>query len=182
MSYETHVTMAIKCITTSIYVYAVVELLAECLAAMIVAAKSVPPTDSFSMLFNIWFGFVIFTLVVALRPLIHALFFSEATSKKLLEPVCSLVICNKDDCSSKYAIFDKTLAAFLFEHNKIAGTQHAATDPKPSEPVHPAPAATAQSTTPPKSPGTPDSLGEERSQADTEPYADAKGEIKPCTD
>ena len=192
MSYETHVTMAINCITTSVYVYAVFELISVCLAMMTIAAKTIPPTDCLSMLFNLWFGIVTLGIIMSMKSLLYALFFSDAAKQKLTSPDCSLIICNKDDSALKYNIYDYndktiTLAATLFKLSLMANTEPSgsATGPKPSEPTqptHPAPAATAQSTTPPKSPGTPDSLNEERSQADTETYADAKSEIKPCVD
>lgn len=186
MSYETHVTMAINCITTSVYIYAVVTLIEVCLFMMPVAAKTVPPTDYLSLLFNLWFGIVTFGIIMAMRTLLFSLFFSDAYKLKIVQPDCSFVTYNKHGSALNYTVHqtnDNTVslgAALL----KINLAECPAAGSKPSEPTQTAKPTQAAKTpqAPSKSPGTPDSLTEERSQADTEVYGDAKSEIQPCSD
>ena len=183
MSYETHVTMAINCITTSIYVYAVFELITVCLSMIIIAAKTVPPTDFLSMLFNLWFGIMTFAIVAAMRSLISSLFFYDASKQKLNEPACTFIVQDKAGNASKLTVYDTNYNALTLPEaiaklniaKQMSDADPSSTGSKPSEPAQTAQAANSQSTQPPKSPGTPDS--EERSQADTEGFGDAQGEI-----
>jgi hypothetical protein len=168
MSYEAHVTMAINCITTSVYVYAVFELIAVCLAIIIAAAKTVPPIDLCSMLFNLWFSIVTMAMVVFMRPVLVALFFPHGFAK----PTCEISVARKDKGIMTLSTFGtarevSTIAGYFVHANIDASTKTAG-----SEPVK-VPEAL-------KSPGTPNSLAEERSQADTETDLAAKCEIKPC--
>ena len=176
MSYETHVTMAINCIATSIYVYAVFELITVCLTMIIFASKNVPPTDFFSMLFNVWFSLVTVVMVTILRSLLFALFFPDSVKEK---PICAFSSVGNGKNILNYSMYENKdeairLGGYLFNTNIAAQL------PSVAKPVDSNPAKTAQ--TPPKSPGTPDSSAEERSQAETETYAEVKSEIKPCVD
>ena len=153
MAYEQHVTMAINCITTSVYVYAVIELVTVCLGMIVIAAKHIPPTDCLSMVFNLWVGIVALGIVVGVRPILSLLFSAE--TQKTPEPICSFAVANENQSGFQFTMYEKsneavTLGSYLFSTNNAAKT-----------------------TTPPKSPGTPD---EERSQEDTE--TDTKCEIK----
>ena len=159
MAYEQHVTMAINCITTSVYVYAVIELVSVCLGMIVIAAKHIPPTDCLSMVFNLWVGIVALGIVVGVRPILSLLFSAE--TQKTPEPICSFAVANENQSGFKFTMYEKsneavTLGSYLFTANTNANTPDAKT-----------------TTTPPKASGTPD---EERSQADTE--TDNKCEIK----
>ena len=121
MSYETHVTMAINVITTSIYVYAVFELITVCLSMITLTAKTVPPTDFLSMLFNLWFGIMTFGVVNAFRPMLSSLF----SCQKSPDPVCSFTACNEKQSALKFTMYGKSdeavkLGCFLFSANAAA--------------------------------------------------------------
>ena len=184
MSYEAHATMAINCITVSVYTYAVLELIAVCLTMMLITAKNVPPTDFLSFLFNIWFGIMTFAIVMAMRTLLAALFFSDAFKETIKQPSSTTTIAHDDGSGVKYTQYggseSGSVGPLLFKLSMLkflAGNAEASQAPpqpeaaKPAEPADPTPAQ-------PKSPGTPDS---ERSGADTEtsgytePTAMAKG-------
>ena len=169
MSYEAHATMIITCITTSVYVYAIVELVNICLAMCIIASKAIPPTDCLSLLFNVWFGFMTFLLVHSIRSIIFALFFPDTTKTPEAKPKSTMFLL--DDAKTGIRL-DTTLdissiAAYLFMN---ALTAHGPPNPATAETPNPATAEPLTTEpqpateTPPKSPGTPDS---ERSQAET---------------
>lgn len=99
MAYETHVTMAINCITTSLYIYAVIELVKVCLGMITIAAKHIPPTDCLSMVFNLWFGIMTFSVVMAVRPILSSLF-SRVETQKTPEPICSFTVAKTRTASS----------------------------------------------------------------------------------
>jgi hypothetical protein len=169
MSYETHVTMAINCITTSVYIYAVLELVSTCLIMISLTAKNVPPTDCLSTLFNVWFGVVTFGLVVAVRSLICALCFPDVTKEKITQPI-SAIFAHKDGMGFRFTQHednDKTDRLVCCISKIIFDEQSKSTN----APSDQSTAATTQAAQPPKSPGTPDS---ERSQAETEGSYDAK--------
>jgi hypothetical protein len=171
MSYENHVTMAINCITTSVYIYAILELVSTCLVMITLTAKNVPPTDCLSTLFNVWFGVVTFGLVMAVRSLICALCFPDVTKEKMTQPISTL-IAGKDGMSFRFTQNEDNAKAspLVFSIAKIILREQPKSTNAPSDQST---AATAQAAQPPKSPGTPDS---ERSQAETEGCCYAKGD------
>ncbi len=205
MSYETHVTMVINCFATSVYVYAVFELITWCLAIIAVTAKHVPPTDCFAMFFNLWFGFLTICIVTVTMPLLRSLFFADAYKLKLAEGDFSIMGLTKEGITFKCSINESgakiidvasNLANKIAEIGRLTVVAVCSKSPEPVQPTAaqttqdsgaqplispgtPTAAQTAQASSaqPPKSPGTPDS--EQCSQADTERFADNLGEIKP---
>jgi len=171
MSYETHVTMAINCITTSVYIYAVLELVSICLIMISLTAKNVPPTDCLSTLFNVWFGVVTIGLVVAVRSLICALCFPDVTKENMTQPISTL-IAGKDGMTFRFTQHEDNSNAnpLVACIAKIILREQPKSTNAPSDQST---AATAQAAQPPKSPGTPDS---ERSQAETEGCCYAKSD------
>lgn len=169
MSYETHITMSINYIATSFYIYAVFELITMCLTMIINAAKSVPPTDFLSVLFNIWFSVVTLCTIIIMRPLIYSLLSPSSSKEKPVQPVCTFAADNKCQLFTMYENSPQATQLGAFFVNAIQ-----------SSPPKPEALDNTQTTQSPKSPGTPNLQAEERSQADTEPYT--QGEIKPCMD
>lgn len=185
MSYETHVTMAINCIKTAIYVYAVIELITVCLAMVTFTAKEITPTNGLSMLFNLWFGVVTLGIVMALRSLLYALFFSDEAKKNINKPVCSLLVHHKNETAIRYEVHkncNKSIEAAvsileMILDEEMTKTKDSATGSKPFETTKTTQSPNTQSEHP-KDSETSDSSAEERSQADTETETDAKSEIK----
>ena len=181
MSYETHVTMAINCITTLVYVYAVFELITGCLLIIASTAKHVPPTDCFAMFFNLWFGFLTICIITVTMPLLRSLFFADVYKLKIAQSDCSIIGYTKDGNAFKCSINESCgkiidVASNLI--NKIVDRAQLS----PSKRVTPDTPTAAQTTQassaqPPKSPDAPDS--EQCSQTSTERFADNQGEIEP---
>jgi hypothetical protein len=178
MSFEASATAVITrltdCLTASVYVYAVLHLIASCLMIMSITARYVPPVDWGAVLFHMWFGCVTLAIVLATRPLLSALFFPDAlkaTVNELPLASCTLTSDGKE-YSVRYIQFkenedSKTTVAFLcdrfFPCHKTNDANGADAQPVASPPPADecSAAANDSASSPPESPT-------ERSQADTE--------------
>jgi hypothetical protein len=169
MSYEAHVTMVIQCLTISAYTYAVLMLADDILFMVIAAAKYIPPTDFYSFLFNIYFGFVALGMAITAMNLLRKLFFLEAFKEKMAQPIYDATAITKDGVAMKFTnnseeTPDAIVGLFLdlcLGNNSAPGSYLKSQES--TKQSGPADATEAQ----PECPATPDSA---HSNADTVPY------------
>jgi hypothetical protein len=181
MSYEAHATTIINCFTVTVHAYTMLMLIDSCLAMVLFAAKSVPPTDCLSILFNIYFGVMMVAMVNATQTIFRGLFFWDklkddepALTTLMVAPNGNAVKCTTHGIMGKEEILALILRMGIATQH-LSRAMHTAESPKPAEATTaststPEPANATGTQTPPPCPGTPDS---ERSQADTEKYSDA---------
>ncbi len=174
MSYENHVTMIIQGFTILAYAYAAVQLTETSLTMITLAAKNTPPVDYLSLIFNVYFGFITFSVVLVTARLLRDLFYYEITKEKLMQPLYGVHAMTEDGGCIRYVNNSKetptTLAGFLFDSvlgtpNTESGSESVADQAHPKQPEPTKTATTTQQQT--KSPATPDSA---RSNAETVTY------------
>ena len=78
MFLESQLKLLFSCGVTMLHLHAVHTLIQLVLVAVVFAAEHVPPTDFFSLLFNVWFGCLAMGIVNMARPLMCALFFPDS--------------------------------------------------------------------------------------------------------
>lgn len=120
------------------------------LSGIILAAKNVPPIDTISLAFNIWFGLVTVIVVNLMKGLLFDIFFSEIIRARMTAPLITSTTKKPDGSLMHNSIY----------HNKALDFLTKQSEPTTSgvEPIQ----------TQSHCPGTPDS------QADTEPETRVK--------
>ena len=169
MSYETHVTMIINCLTVCVYAYTVIGLVDLSLVMVIFAAKTIPPTGIYAMLFNLCFGVMTVSLVIKTQYLFKMLFFAEAVKEGFNQPLSTTTYILPGGGAVKRCVYNTqergSGGVYLLSVPSLDNKESA----KPEQPGSAAPASGAESAanpspvqSPMQCPGTPDS------QADTE--------------
>ena len=135
------------------------------LVTIIIAAKNVPPIDTVSLVFNIWFGLVTVAVVIVMKELLHDILFSDAIKAKLTMPampLCTTTIIKPSGGCVHNSIYHSAVIGIISKLND--NSEESTRQPEPI-------AVDAKSTQPETQsscPGTPDS------QADTEPETHVK--------
>ena len=185
MTYEHHATMIIQFAASYANIFAMILLGETCLTLTIYLAKTIPPTDMYSTLFNVWFG------ILATCSMLYIL----DAIKSMCKPPPALIsaldtgkhtmlvrITNEKTSMLARPTVGKsacTLTAYLIDAWCAPHTESKQTSvPERNEPVQPDTSSAPDNKT--SSPTChPESVGDTRSQADTEVFPDFTSQIKP---
>ena len=144
--------LILKCMVTTVYLYSVITLIDTALVEIVAAAVRVPPTNWFSLAFNMWFGVMMLSVLGMMRPLIGGLLFPAF----LDQPSASTdILVGKDGISGIRVVNNNgesdatTLVGYLLSR-VLPRKQDCASSDVPAE----SNTSSANVQSPPKSPGS----------------------------
>lgn len=187
MTYERHVTMIIQFAASYANIFAMILLGETCLTLTIYLAKTIPPTDMYSTLFNVWFGLLATCCMLYILEAIKGMCKPPPALISLLDTgkhTTLVRITNEKTSMLAIPTVGKSafnLTAYLIDAWCAPHTVSKQTSvPERNDPVQP-----DTSSAPDTKTASPtchsESVGDTRSQADTEVFPDCIGQIKPTT-
>jgi hypothetical protein len=110
MAYEHHATMLIHRSTASVYACLLSLFATSSALTVIYSMMKLPPTDFFSLAFNLSFMCMVTFVFTKTLEIIHEFFFSDVFKEKLLMPICKKTTCFPNGIMENVYVFKQCSA------------------------------------------------------------------------
>jgi hypothetical protein len=183
MSYEKHATALINCFIITVHAYTALLLVDVALSWITLFAKSLPPVDATTFLFNVYFGILTCGMISAAARIFYHLFFQEAILNQGIEmykamlnqPIISHVLGNKEGTFTRINTYANDIAKLvmnrIYKEDDTTEEENTTEEEDTTKKTEATDKKTATSAA--SEPVTPDSASA-KSNAETETYTDAK--------
>ena len=110
MAYEHHATMLLHRSTASVYACLLSLFATSSALTVIYSMMKLPPTDFFSLAFNLSFMCMVTFVFTKTLEIIHEFFFSDVFKEKLLMPICKKTTCYPNGVMENVYVFKQCSA------------------------------------------------------------------------